>query len=426
MNAIVWNIRGMHASLPRLKQLIHEHRSHFLALLEPKHAPSSIHGFALQLGFSQSYSSRSERIWFSWRDTEFRLLTTQDQDQVVHFILQSLTLQWTFVLSVVYAKHTPLQRRRLWRSLCDFAESCQIPWMVGDDFNTFRTIEDHSGRSTPSLAALQDFNDCIETCSLMTPPHQGSRFTWAGGRGLGRIRHRLDWIFINSAFQDVFEVIHLSHLPRVTSDHMPLLFLCRQSVSSGRRSFRFLDAWLHHSDFHSYMQQAWLSYPTTGGMHGFYKKLFSFKRDIQRWNKDIFGNIFSNLKHAEAQINHAEAALDSHLTAETREEYHISKAEYLRASTYELQLCKQKARIKWLKDGDANTQYFHSIFKGRRRHLQIQKIRTVEGHLLTNPTDIMSAAVSFYTDLFAQEPTHNHSLILSHIPRLVTESDISC
>lgn len=256
MNILIWNIRGMRTSLPRLQQLIREHRLNLVALIEPKHTPSQVHRFDLRLGFSHCYASQSEHIWFFWRDDEFCLLATQDQDQVIHLTLSSVSLQQIFVLSLVYAKHTASQRQHLWRSICDFATGLQLPWMIGGDFNTFRTLEDHHGRSTPSLSALQDFNDCIEACSLMSPPYHGLRFTWAEGRGLGRIQRQLDWLFVNSLMHDMFDTLRLSHLPRVISDHTPLLIQCQLSTQSTRRSFRFFDAWLHHPDFHNYVKNA--------------------------------------------------------------------------------------------------------------------------------------------------------------------------
>lgn len=306
MNILIWNIRGMRTSLPRLQQLLRDHLINLLALIEPKHTPAQVHRFCLRLGFSHCYASQSEHIWFFWRDNEFRMLATQDQEQVIHLTLSSVTQQHSFVLSLVYAKHTATQRQHLWRVLCDFSTGLQLPWLIGGDFNTFRAIDDHNGRSTPSLSALQDFNDCIEVCSLMSPPYQGTRYTWDEGRGLGRVRQRLDWTFINSLMYDMFDTLRLTHLPRVTSDHTPLLIQCQLSTQPIRRSFRFLDAWLHHPDFHNYVRHAWLSYPTTGGMRGFYDKLFSLKKDIQQWNKAIFGNIFSKFKDAENNLNTAE------------------------------------------------------------------------------------------------------------------------
>lgn len=257
----------------------------------------------------------------------------------------------------------------------------------------------------------------------MAPSFHGTRFTWADGRGLGRVRRRLDWVFVNSLIHDRFEDFKLSHLPRVASDHTPLLLQCRISSTMPHHAFRFLDAWLLHSEFPAYVQHAWQSYPTTGGMRGFYDKLFALKKDIQRWNKDVFGNIFRNLKHAESLLSQAKARWDDDPSQETRQAFHKAKADYFLASNYELHFWQQKARVKWLKDGDANTQYFHSVVKGKCAQLRIQQIRNSEGQLLTSQDDIMASAVEFYTALFAQESTDNHSTILSHIPSLLTTQD---
>lgn len=117
------------------------------------------------------------------------------------------------------------------------------------------------------------------------------------------------------------------------------------SRAAGRCSFRFLDAWLSHPDFHAYVKEAWLSYPTTGGMYGFYNKLLRLKHDIQRWNKNIFSNIFMRVERAEANVRRAEATWDQALTETNRSLYHQAKDEYIQASKYELHFWKQKAHV---------------------------------------------------------------------------------
>lgn len=336
MNIMIWNIRGFRASKPRLHQLIHEHRLNILVIIEPKHTSDTISRYALEFGFSNSYASTSESIWFFWRNSHFELVTVQDEEQVVHFTLTYRPLQYTFVLSAVYGNHTPSLRQSLWSSLCTFSANSTLPWVFGGDFNTFRSLSDHEGRSRPSLSVLQDFNDCIEACALMSPPFHGSRFTRSDGRGLGRVRRRLDWLFLNTGFHDKFEDIQLTHLPRITSDHTPLLLKCRNITATSHRSFRFLDSWLLHPDFYTYMRDAWASYPTTGGMHGFYTKLFKFKKDVQQWNKDIFGNIFSRVQQAEVLLTRVEERWDTQPTEANRMEYNRAKADFLQASSYEM------------------------------------------------------------------------------------------
>lgn len=50
------------------------------------------------------------------------------------------------------------------------------------------------------------------------------------------------------------------------------------------------------------------------------------------------------------------------------------------------------------KDGERNTKFFHSIVKGRRSRLRMNRIQNVEGEWLENQTDIAEAAVEFYNN----------------------------
>ncbi|KAF3787115.1 Transposon TX1 uncharacterized protein [Nymphaea thermarum] len=51
---------------------------------------------------------------------------------------------------------------------------------------------------------------------------------------------------------------------------------------------------------------------------------------------------------------------------------------------------RQKSRIKWLKDGDANTKFFHESVKSKRRRNKINAI-TVDGRKLEEEEDIRKA-----------------------------------
>lgn len=75
-------------------------------------------------------------------------------------------------------------------------------------------------------------------------------------------------------------------------------------------SFCFLDIWLSHSDFTTFMKYTWNSYPTTGGMRGLYRKLHCLKKDLRRWNKDVFGNVFDAVSNVEARVVATEALYD--------------------------------------------------------------------------------------------------------------------
>lgn len=62
---------------------------------------------------------------------------------------------------------------------------------------------------------------------------------------------------------------------------------------------------------------------------------------------------------------------------------------------------KQRAKLQWLKEGDGNTKFFHSMANGRKnRNFMTQILH--EGHLLENPLDIGKA----FTSRFKQQFSH--------------------
>lgn len=158
-------------------------------------------------------------------------------------------------------------------------------------------------------------------------------------------------------------------------------------------------------------------------MHEFYKKLSRLRHDIQRWNKYIFGNIFNEVAYGEEQVRRAETAWEQFPTEDSWCSYNQAKAEYIHATIYEFQFWKQKARVRWFQDGDANSKYFHSLVKDRRAQLRIQQIYTASDMLCDTLETIQNEALSFYRALFAKEPTGGYDSIVQYIPHVVTTDD---
>lgn len=74
-------------------------------------------------------------------------------------------------------------------------------------------------------------------------------------------------------FYALFDALLVQHLNRASSDHSPLLLTGRMSSLEGPLSFQFLEAWLTHNDFYDFVRHSLNSYPTVGGMRGWYNKL---------------------------------------------------------------------------------------------------------------------------------------------------------
>ncbi|KAK9083432.1 hypothetical protein Scep_029903 [Stephania cephalantha] len=57
---------------------------------------------------------------------------------------------------------------------------------------------------------------------------------------------------------------------------------------------------------------------------------------------------------------------------------------------------KMRSHIEWLKSGDRNTTFFHSVIKGMRRRNTILGLRKREGRVVFEKAEILGLAKSFF------------------------------
>jgi mannosylglycoprotein endo-beta-mannosidase len=63
---------------------------------------------------------------------------------------------------------------------------------------------------------------------------------------------------------------------------------------------------------------------------------------------------------------------------------------------------RQRSRIKWIVQGDANTAYFHAIANGRRRKCAITTLSTPSGPV-SDQQDIQAHVYAFYRELMGTD-----------------------
>ena len=87
-------------------------------------------------------------------------------------------------------------------------------------------------------------------------------------------------------------------------------------------------------------------------------------------------------------------------------------------------LWRKKSWIRWLKEGERNTKFFHRTTMARRAHNKILKIRDQDGIERESHKDIETTLVNHFHRI-AQEPNQYRKKaiqkVIQHIPWLVTE-----
>ena len=108
------------------------------------------------------------------------------------------------------------------------------------------------------------------------------------------------------------------------------------------------------------------------------------------------GNLHANVVRIRAELDSIQSSLDvDPFNAILREAEAKCVVEFNQAVILEERLLKQKAKVQWLAEGDANSAYFHKAVKSRMSRSRIDVITNSEGVVFQN-SSVPDAFVSHY------------------------------
>ncbi|XP_061361003.1 uncharacterized protein LOC133304934 [Gastrolobium bilobum] len=163
----------------------------------------------------------------------------------------------SFLCTAVYANPNEVIRHAMWEEIMQISSSVNEPWIVGGDFND---ISEKKGGSRPDLANCSRFQQFLDACRIEDIGGLGSKFTWQVPKwhNLDRVYKKLDRVCANVLWRMSFEDADVRILPRILSDHNPLVLSILKPVKQWvTRPFRFLATWLNHPCFGSFMDVNW-------------------------------------------------------------------------------------------------------------------------------------------------------------------------
>ncbi|GJW12092.1 RNA-directed DNA polymerase, eukaryota, reverse transcriptase zinc-binding domain protein [Tanacetum coccineum] len=104
------------------------------------------------------------------------------------------------------------------------------------------------------------------------------------------------------------------------------------------------------------------------------KKIKNLKRPLKKLSW-MNGNVFENVTKVKERLRSIQADIDKKPHDDSlRIEAVNMLNEYVEAYKDEMKLLQQKARVKWLNEGDKNTAFFHGILKSRRSKSRVEII----------------------------------------------------
>lgn len=120
------------------------------------------------------------------------------------------------------------------------------------------------------------------------------------------------------------------------------------------------------------------------------------------WNRDLNGDSLKKVQQVEAQLNRLEEeSISRQLTPQEMNTRKMLQEELWAAALSHESLMRQKARVRWTKEGDCNSRYFHLLMNSRRTNNAVKGV-LVDGSWVDDPAIVKEEIRSFFNKNFSE------------------------
>ncbi|KAL9663199.1 hypothetical protein QQ045_028038 [Rhodiola kirilowii] len=185
------------------------------------------------------------------------------------------------------------------------------------------------------------------------------------------------------------------------SDHCPVM------VSWGeerlrKSSFHYCNFWENFDDYQAKVTQCWNSSWDC-------RNLFTFQTKLKSMKLMMKANFVRSTRGMENRVAELRKALgEAQLLVEQHpydqlliQKEHCLAEEFRKVKGYQLLFYQQRAKIRWLNEGDANSKFFYSFLKGRSSKNNIRIIKGADGFLYTEPQAINNEFINYFKSILA-------------------------
>ncbi|MCH80340.1 cysteine-rich receptor-like protein kinase [Trifolium medium] len=240
-------------------------------------------------------------------------------------------------------------------------------WCVCGDFNSIRDEEERKGRG--SYVRQEDvnlFNSFIEHAELVDLPLCGRSFTWCRGDGVSM--SRLDRFLLSEEWCQLWPNCLQIALARGLFDHCPIMLSINEE-NWGPKPFGMLKCWSEMPGYNAFVKEKWDSFSVYGwGGYVLKEKLKLMKQSLKEWHANHGRNIEGKLKNVKDKMLILDTkGEEGDLSEAEREELRSLSSQMFSLSKLHNSMQWQKSHLFWLKEGDANSNFFHCVMSNRRR-----------------------------------------------------------
>ncbi|KAJ0878597.1 putative RNA-directed DNA polymerase [Helianthus annuus] len=324
---------------------------------------------------------------------------------------------------IVYAPQGASAKQALWGVLKNIIDLNDGLWVVAGDFNAVRFREERRNCAFKQTCA-NHFNEFIFDTGLIEYSMSGRKFTFFSDNG--NKCSKLDRFLVNSEFFNSWPAASCRVLSRLWSDHNPIILVCRAS-NFGPRPFRFFNSWIEKTGFEDVVINA-ISEFDRGDVNPdvtLIRKLCFIRDRLRTWKEDLVRREGEELEGAVNELESLEELLDHRDLSEEEEwMYYENKKIICEAERSKVLDLKQKSRIRWAKDGDENSKFFHAMINNRKATNTIHGLE-VNGVWISKPSLVKKEVFRFFRDKFVEEAVSRPPFVCSLFKKISSSSAAS-
>ncbi|XP_020683952.1 uncharacterized protein LOC110100684 [Dendrobium catenatum] len=193
---------------------------------------------------------------------------------------------------------------------------------------------------------------------------------------------------LNSKALELVSLAAMRHLSRIASDHCPIVLKLFQQQVHKSRFRKFEDVWISYAAATSVIRNLWAKFIRGDDMEALNKKMSRVLKALFFWSKAKHQNLEVLKEKLKKEIEDLQQEEASSLLFSNSEVLILkSKVNEFNFTLVRLNTWwKQRAKAKWMKEGEVNTSFFHAFANGRRNGNSIKQIRNEDG-VLTEDQD---------------------------------------
>ncbi|CAD5330494.1 unnamed protein product [Arabidopsis thaliana] len=351
------------------------------------------------------------RIWIVW-DPSISVLVFKKTDQFMLCRIKLPNLSQSFAVAFVYGRNNDIERRSLWEDISVLSRSSPLShtaWLLLGDFNQIAASSEHYSitQSAFNIRGMEDFQGCLRDNQLSDLPTRGVFFTWSNHQQDNPIIRKLDRALANDEWFSSFPSALAVFDPPGVSDHASCIVMIDNQPEPSKKCFKYFSFLSSHPTYLAALAVAWEENTMVGSdMFTLRQQLKQAKLCCRKLNRLRFSNIQQRTAQALSRLEEIQVDLLTVPSDSLFRQEHVARKQWDFFAAALESFFRQKSRIRWLHEGDANTRFFHKAVIAHQANNLIKFLRGEDDSRVENVDQIKGMLVAYYSHLLGS-PSEN-------------------